>query len=104
MIGMGMVIGLLIAKTGHDKEFILARLAVVTFGFWLFTQLHHHSTQTQLTVAMVVVGLSRRRDAMQTYTFVVQNGVMRRDLAWLPPPPTSSGPPGRLSASRYSAR
>jgi EmrB/QacA subfamily drug resistance transporter len=79
MIGMSIVIGLLITRTGRYKEFVLAGVSVMAAGVWLLTRLHYGSTQAQLTVAMVVVGLGLGA-AMQTYTLVVQNAVMRRDL------------------------
>ncbi|MFP5347757.1 MAG: MDR family MFS transporter [Actinomycetes bacterium] len=79
MIGMSIVIGLLITKTGQYKAFVLAGVAVMGVGFWLLTRMHYGASQAQLTAAMVVVGLGLGA-AMQTYTLVVQNAVMRRDL------------------------
>jgi predicted MFS family arabinose efflux permease len=79
MIGMSIVIGLLITRTGRYKGFILAGVAVMGLGFWLLARLHYASSQLQLASAMVVVGLGLGA-AMQTYTLVVQNAVAHSDL------------------------
>lgn len=49
------------------------------FGYYLLTRLHYGSTQTDLTVAMVVVGLGLGA-VLQTYMLVVQNATTRQEL------------------------
>jgi hypothetical protein len=56
---------------------VLAGLIVMGVGFNLLTRLGHGSTQTDLTVAMVVLGLGA---VMQTYVLIVQNVTSRADL------------------------
>ncbi|WP_370524186.1 MDR family MFS transporter [Cellulomonas sp. APG4] len=79
MIGVGILVGLLITRWGHYKPFIVGGTVIMTAGFWLLTRMHHGSSELQLTLAMVVIGVGLG-GAMQTFTLVVQNAVDRRDL------------------------
>ncbi|WP_308121874.1 MDR family MFS transporter [Actinotalea ferrariae] len=79
MILVGIVVGLLITRWGRYKAFVVAGTLVLTGGFLLLTRMHHGSSELQLSVAMVVIGVGLG-GAMQTYTLIVQNAVDRRDL------------------------
>ena len=60
------------ARPHHD-------VVVLGGGIWLLTRLTAESSQGQLTLAMVVLGIGIGM-AMQQYTLVVQNAAERRDL------------------------
>lgn len=79
MIMVSIVVGLLITRWGRYKAFLVAGTLVLVAGFALLTQVHHGSSQLQLTLAMVVVGVGLGA-SNQTYTLVVQNAVERADL------------------------
>jgi len=79
MVVMSIVVGLLITKTGRYKGFMVAGTLVMLAGFFLLTRMHYGSSQLDLTLAMIVVGLGLG-SAMQTYVLVVQNSVAHRDL------------------------
>lgn len=79
MIVVSIGVGLLITRTGRYKGFMLAGTLVLLGGFWLLTRMHYGSSQTDLTLAMVVVGLGLGA-TMQTYTLIVQNGAAQADL------------------------
>jgi EmrB/QacA subfamily drug resistance transporter len=79
MILTSILVGRLITRTGRYKAFLLAGPVVMGFGYYLLTRLHYGSTQTYLTVAMVVVGLGLGA-VLQTYTLVVQNATTREEL------------------------
>jgi EmrB/QacA subfamily drug resistance transporter len=78
-ISVSILVGRLITRTGHYKGFVLAGLIVTEAGFYLLIRLGYGSTQTDLTVAMVVLGLGLGA-VMQTYILIVQNATSRRDL------------------------
>ena len=80
MIVVSILIGRLITRTGRYKGFMLAGLLVMGLGYYLLTRLEYGSTQTDLTIAMIVVGLGLGA-VLQTYTLVVQNAVSRGDLS-----------------------
>src|SRR5215210_595154 len=79
MILVSIVIGRLITRTGRYKRFMLAGLLVMMGGYFLLTRLEYGSTQTDLTLDMIVVGLGLGA-VLQTYTLVVQNATSREDL------------------------
>ena len=79
MIVVGILVGLLITKTGCYKPFVVGGTLIMLAGFWLLTRMHYGSSQLQLTAAMIVVGVGLG-GAMQTFTLIVQNAVERRDL------------------------
>ncbi|GAA3606869.1 MDR family MFS transporter [Marihabitans asiaticum] len=76
---MGILTGQLITRTGRYLPFMLTGVLVMAFGIYLLTRLTYEATQTQLTVAMIFVGLGLGM-AMQQYALVVQNDVTRSDL------------------------
>jgi EmrB/QacA subfamily drug resistance transporter len=57
LIIMGILTGQLITRTGRYLPFMLTGVAIMGAGIWLLTRLDHTATQTQLTVAMVVLGI-----------------------------------------------
>lgn len=79
MIVVGIVIGLLITKTGKYKIFVVGGTSLMLVGFWLLTRLHYGSSEFEITMAMVVIGVGLG-GAMQPFTLIVQNAVDRRDL------------------------
>jgi EmrB/QacA subfamily drug resistance transporter len=78
-IALSILVGRLITRTGRYKGFVLTGLLVMGMGYYLLTRLGYGSTQSDLTVAMVVVGLGLGA-VMQTYTLIVQNTTSRKDL------------------------
>lgn len=79
MIGLSILSGLYITKTGRYKELVLLGPVLMGVGLWLLTRLGYDTSQLELTGAMIVFGLGLGM-CMQVYTLVVQNIVMRRDL------------------------
>nr|WP_040156204.1 MDR family MFS transporter [Mobilicoccus massiliensis] len=79
MIGLSIIAGLLITRTGRYKEQTLAGILVLGLGYWMLTRLHYGADPLELTLAMVVLGAGLGM-AMQVYTLVVQNVVPRADL------------------------
>lgn len=78
-ISCGILTGLLITKTGHYLPFMLTGIGIMALGTLMLTRLDHNATSTQLTLAMVVLGIGLGM-AMQQYTLVVQNAVARSDM------------------------
>jgi EmrB/QacA subfamily drug resistance transporter len=78
-IAVSVLVGRLITRTGRYKGFVLAGLIVMGAGYYQLTRLGYGSTQTDLTVAMVLLGLGLGA-VMQTYVLIVQNVTSRRDL------------------------
>jgi EmrB/QacA subfamily drug resistance transporter len=79
MIVVSIIVGRLITRTGRYKEFMLAGLLIMAGGYFLLTRLEYGSTQTDLMLDMIVVGLGLGA-VLQTYTLVVQNATTREDL------------------------
>jgi EmrB/QacA subfamily drug resistance transporter len=79
MIVVSIGVGRLITRTGRYKGFMLAGLLVMMGGYLLLTRLGYGSTQTDLTLDMIVVGLGLGA-VLQTYMLVVQNATSREDL------------------------
>src|ERR671910_245549 len=79
MIVVSIMVGRLITRTGRYKGFMLAGLLVMAGGYFLLTRLGYGSTQTDLTLDMIVVGLGLGA-VLQTYTLVVQNATSRENL------------------------
>jgi EmrB/QacA subfamily drug resistance transporter len=79
MVVVSVVVGRLITRTGRYKGLMLAGLIVMAGGYFLLTRLEYGSTQTDLTLDMIVVGLGLGA-VLQTYTLVVQNATSRGDL------------------------
>ncbi len=78
-IVMGIVVGLLITRTGRYKEFMVLGVLLVGVGQWLLTRLTHWTTPLGITLMMVVFGIGLGL-VLQQYTLVVQNVVPRSDL------------------------
>jgi EmrB/QacA subfamily drug resistance transporter len=78
-IVVSILVGRLITRTGRYEGFVLAVLIVLGAGYYLLTRLGYGSTQADLTVAMVVLGLGLGA-VMQTYILIVQSASSREDL------------------------
>lgn len=79
MIVVGILAGILITRTGSYKWLMIVGTILMGVGYWMLTRLHYGSTQTDLTLAMVVLGIGLGA-AQQQYTLVVQNNARRADL------------------------
>lgn len=79
MILVSIFVGRLITRIGRYKGFWLAGTLTMALGYYLVTRLDYGSTQTDLTLAMVVTGVGLGA-VLQTYTLVVQNASSRSDL------------------------
>ncbi|HEV2217894.1 MAG TPA: MDR family MFS transporter [Candidatus Dormibacteraeota bacterium] len=75
-IGSGQVI----SRTGRYKLALIIGMVLMIAGYVLLAQLDISSTNQQVIVAMIVIGLGLGT-TMQTYTLVVQNSVSRQDMA-----------------------
>jgi EmrB/QacA subfamily drug resistance transporter len=76
---LSIFVGRLITRTGRYKGFVLAGLIVMGVGYYLLTRLGYGSTQTDLTVAMIILGIGLGA-VLQTYILIVQNATSREDL------------------------
>ena len=76
---LSIFVGRLITRTGRYKGFVLAGLIAVGVGYYLLTRLGYGSTQTELTLAMIVLGVGLGA-VLQTYILIVQNATSREDL------------------------
>ena len=72
--------GQLISRTGRYKMPLIAGMLLMLAGYALLAQLDINSTNQQVIVAMIVIGLGLGT-SMQTYTLVVQNSVSRAHMA-----------------------
>ncbi|SDE61272.1 MDR family MFS transporter [Auraticoccus monumenti] len=79
MIGTSMLVGVLITRTGRYKGFMVAGTLVLLGGYALLTRVHYGSSNLELSLTMVVIGLGLGA-CLQTYTLVVQNAVEARDM------------------------
>ncbi|HET9630799.1 MAG TPA: MDR family MFS transporter, partial [Terrabacter sp.] len=79
MIGLSIVAGLVITKTGRYKLQTIAGILLMGVGFWLLTQLHYGSSQAELTLSMIVFGVGLGM-ALQVFTLIIQNSAQRKDL------------------------
>ena len=79
MIGLSIVAGLVITKTGRYKLQTLFGILLMGAGFWMLIRMDYSATEIDLTLAMVVFGIGLGL-AMQVYTLIVQNSSSRRDL------------------------
>ena len=79
MILTSIVVGRLITRTGRYKAFILAGPIVMALGYVLLTRLGYDSTENQVRLYLIVVGLGLGA-LLQTYTLIVQNSVTRENL------------------------
>jgi EmrB/QacA subfamily drug resistance transporter len=71
--------GFLISRTGRYKVTILVGVLLMGLGFFLLTRLDIKSTNLQVVLDMLVIGVGLGV-AMQTFTLIVQNAVSRKDL------------------------
>src|SRR5919199_1636409 len=79
MILVSILVGRFITWTGRYKGFVLAGTIIMALGYYLLSRLEYGSTQTDLTLDMIVVGLGLGA-VLQTYTLIVQNATTRKDL------------------------
>ncbi|WP_323097316.1 MDR family MFS transporter [Intrasporangium sp. YIM S08009] len=79
MIGLSIVSGLVITKTGRYKLQTILGILIMGVGFWLLTQLHYGSSQVELTLSMIVFGVGLGM-ALQVFTLIIQNSAQRKDL------------------------
>ncbi|MBB2987912.1 MDR family MFS transporter [Terracoccus luteus] len=79
MIGLSIIAGLVITKTGRYKLQTVAGILIMGVGYWLLTQMHYGSSQLDLTLAMIVFGVGLGM-ALQVFTLIIQNGAQRKDL------------------------
>jgi EmrB/QacA subfamily drug resistance transporter len=79
MILVSIVVGRLITRTGRYKRFVLAGTLAIALGYLLLARLGAGSTQLELTLAMVVIGVGLGA-VIQTYTLIVQNATSREEL------------------------
>lgn len=79
MIGVSIIVGILITRTGRYKEFTLVGLGLMGIGLWMVSLVGVDSAVWHLSVAIVVFGMGLGL-SMQQYVLMVQNAVQRRDL------------------------
>lgn len=72
--------GQIISRTGRYKALLLGGLAVMGVGYYLLSRFDVSTTNQQVIVAMVLIGLGLGL-CMQTYVLIVQNSVSREDMA-----------------------
>src|SRR5438270_2550333 len=72
--------GQIISRTGRYKMPLIVGMLLMVAGYALLSLLDVHSTNQQVVIAMIVIGLGLGT-SMQTYTLVVQNSVSRKDMA-----------------------
>lgn len=83
MVGGMMVMlvtsGRLITKFGHYRIFPIIGTFITAIGMWLFSHLTLHTTQLELSLWMIVLGIGIG-SFMQVMTLAVQNSVPRSEL------------------------
>jgi len=79
MLTMFITSGRLITKWGHYRIFPIVGTLVTALGVWLFSHVTLHTTQLQLTLWMVVIGLGIG-SFMQVIVLAVQNAVSHDEL------------------------
>ena len=79
LVGMGIISGLVITRTGRYKMIMVGGLVIMGIGQFLLTRLGVASNSWALTGAMVVFGIGLGM-CMQQYTLVVQNAVPQDQL------------------------
>ncbi|MCI7552214.1 MAG: MDR family MFS transporter [Actinomycetaceae bacterium] len=78
-IVVGIVIGRLITRTGHYKEFMSVGIVIMAIGQGMLLFMDTHTAPGYIAVAMVVFGFGLGM-AIQQYMLVVQNAVPTKDL------------------------
>jgi len=79
MLAAIIVSGRLITKWGHYRIFPIIGTLVTAFGVWLFSHLTLHTTQIDLSIWMLIVGIGVGM-FLQVMTLAVQNAVPRDEL------------------------
>jgi len=79
LVVCGVLAGLIITRTGRYKAIMLSGVGLMAAGVWLLTRLTYQATSTELTLAMVVLGVGLGL-CMQQFTLLVQNVSARADL------------------------
>lgn len=79
MIGLSIVSGLVITRTGRYKLQTVVGILIMGVGYWMLARLDYGAKQLDLTLAMVVFGIGLGM-ALQVYTLIVQNASQRKDL------------------------
>ena len=79
LMGMSLVTGLLISKTGRYKLLLIASPIVLLFGMWLATSLSLSTPRVELWwwLALIGIGLG---PSMSGYTLIVQGTINRSDM------------------------
>ena len=80
MIVTSVLGGQLISRTGRYKMQLLLGLAVMGAGYFLLSTFDVNTTNQEVIVAMVLIGLGLGT-SMQTYVLIVQNSASRQDMA-----------------------
>jgi EmrB/QacA subfamily drug resistance transporter len=80
MIVTSILGGQLISHTGRYKALLLAGLAVMGVGYYMLSTFTISTTNQNVIVAMVLLGLGLGV-SMQTYVLIVQNSVSREEMA-----------------------
>jgi EmrB/QacA subfamily drug resistance transporter len=80
MIATSIGSGIFISRTGRYKAPLIAGMVLMAVGYFLLSRLDVNATNSQVVVAMILIGLGLGV-SMQTYTLVVQNSVSRQDMA-----------------------
>lgn len=79
MMGASIVSGRLISKFGRYKPFPIFGTLMLALGMWLFSHVSLTTSQTELSVWMVILGMGLGA-FMQVTTLAVQNSVKRSEL------------------------
>ncbi len=79
LFSTGIVIGNLVTRTGHYKEFVAAGSAIQVVGAILVMRLSSSSTSLEALLTTAIYGLGYGM-SFQLYVLAIQNAVQRRDL------------------------
>ena len=79
MIGLSIISGLMITRTGRYKLQTVIGLLIMGAGYWMLARLKYGAGQLDLTLAMIVFGVGLGM-ALQVFTLIVQNSSRRKDL------------------------
>jgi EmrB/QacA subfamily drug resistance transporter len=79
MMAASIASGRIITKWGHYKPFPIIGTILLGLGIWLFTHVSLSTSQTTLSIWMVITGLGLG-SIMQVPTLAVQNAVERHEL------------------------
>jgi len=79
MMGASVISGRLISKFGRYKPFPIFGTLLLALGMWLFSRVTLTTSQTELSIWMVVLGIGLG-SFMQVATLAVQNSVKRSEL------------------------